>query len=351
MTKKSATLKQIKAASQKQKPKSLVSEKRPEGEFREKKPKTHLMGNRVKGKGKNGIDVISESRNVHSVRFGRVHTGWEQWIMVTSDIHIDNKKCNRDLLKKHLELAKERKALIFVFGDLFCAMQGKYDPRKNMEDIRPEDVHVNYLDKIVEHAAEFLAPYASQIVVLGYGNHETSILDRHNISLLDRLVTLLNQQGGQVMVGGFGGWVRFMASTRGDGGESIKLRYFHGAGGGSAPVTRGVIDTSRQAVYLDGADIVCNGHNHEAYHVPITTESLTIHGGQKRGIMHFIRTPGYKDDWNKGAGGWSVEKGHPPKPLGCAWIKLGCERTQRAYNSAGGAQGNEMTLRVELHIQ
>lgn len=327
---------------------SLVSKKRPEGEFREKASRPHLIKNRMKS---NGRDVISESRNVHSVRFGTVKTGWEQWVMVASDIHIDNKKCDRVLLKKHLELAKERKALIFVFGDLFCAMQGKYDPRKNMDDIRPEDVHANYLDRIVEHAAEFLAPYASQFVLFGYGNHETSILDRHNISLLDRLVTIMNQQGGDVRVGGFGGWVRFMAKIRGDGGESIKLRYFHGAGGGSAPVTRGVIDTSRQAVYLDGVDIVCNGHNHEAYHVPITTESLTGHGLQKRGIMHFIRTPGYKDDWNKGAGGWSVEKGHPPKPLGCAWIKLTCENSSRIRVNTDKSYGNELTARIELHIQ
>ena len=348
MTKKSDTLKQNKVATTKQKPKSLVSEKRPEGEFKALRQKKHLLKNRVKS---NKLDVISESRNVHSIRFGKVTAGWKQWIMVASDIHIDNKKCNRTLLKQHLELAKERKALIFVFGDLFCAMQGKYDPRKNMEDIRPEDVHANYLDKIIEHAAEFLAPYAQQFVVLGYGNHETSILDRHNISLLDRLVTLLNQSGGDVRVGGFGGWIRFMASPRGTAGESIKLRYFHGSGGGSAPVTRGVIDTSRQAVYLDGANIVCNGHNHEAYHVPITTEGLSNHGQQKRGLMHFLRTPGYKDDWNKGVGGWSVEKGHPPKPMGCAWILLACERTQMRRDGIGLALGNELTVRIELHIE
>ncbi len=323
--------------------------KRPEGQFQARKNTTHLLGNRVKN---GNLDVISESRNVHTVRFGRVTSGWTRWIMIASDVHIDNKKCNRVLLKKHLDLAKERNALICVFGDLFCAMQGKYDPRKSMDDIRPEDVHANYLDKIIEHAAEFLKPYAAQFLVLGYGNHETSILDRHNISLLDRLVTLLNKDGADVRVGGFGGWIRFMASPRGaHTGESVRLRYFHGSGAGSAPVTRGVIDTSRQAVYLNGCEIVCNGHNHEAYHVPITTEALTGHGQQKRGIMHFIRTPGYKDDWNKGAGGWSVEKGHPPKPMGCAWIKLSCERTQRVVDSTGRATGNEISIHIELNIQ
>lgn len=327
----------------------VIPKNPPKQQFRARKTTVNLLGNRVKNA---KLDVISESRNVHTVRFGRVHAGWTRWIMIASDVHIDNKKCDRDLLKKHLELAKERDALICIFGDLFCAMQGKYDPRKNMDDIRPEDVHANYLDKIVEHAADFLRPYAKQYLVFGYGNHETSILDRHNISLLDRLCTLLNNDGGDVRVGGFGGWIRFMANPRGaKTGESVRLRYFHGSGGGSAPVTRGVIDTSRQAVYLNGCQIVCNGHNHETYHVPITTESLSGHGHQQRGIMHFIRTPGYKDDWNKGVGGWAVEKGHPPKPMGCAWIKLSCERTQRKHNSRGRATGNEITVHIELNIQ
>ena len=178
---------------------SSISKKRPEGEFSIHPKEKLLMKNRVRG---NKLDVISDSKNVHTVRFGNVKAGWEQWIMITSDIHIDNKKCNRALLKNHLELAKERNALICVFGDLFCAMQGKYDPRKNMEDIRAEDVHANYLDKIVEHAADFFEPYAKQFLIIGYGNHETSILDRHNFSLLDRLAMLMNKNGGDVKVGG-----------------------------------------------------------------------------------------------------------------------------------------------------
>jgi hypothetical protein len=35
-----------------------------------------------------------------------------------------------------------------------------------------------------------------------------------------------------------------------------------------------------------------------------------------------VRTPGYKDEYRDGAGGWAVEKGHPPKPTGCAWLRF-----------------------------
>lgn len=47
--------------------------------------------------------------------------GFEQWYLLTSDWHWDNPKCNRELLRKHINQAKERNAKILVFGDLFCA--------------------------------------------------------------------------------------------------------------------------------------------------------------------------------------------------------------------------------------
>ena len=43
---------------------------------------------------------------------------WEQWVLLTSDVHLDNPLCNRQLYKKHLEQAKERNAPVFDFGFL-----------------------------------------------------------------------------------------------------------------------------------------------------------------------------------------------------------------------------------------
>lgn len=49
--------------------------------------------------------------------------------LLISDIHFDNPHCDRALLKRHLDKALDIGATIMIFGDLFCAMQGKYDPR------------------------------------------------------------------------------------------------------------------------------------------------------------------------------------------------------------------------------
>jgi hypothetical protein len=61
-------------------------------------------------------------------------------------------------------------------GDTFCLMQGAYDPRKSKSDIRPEHNKANYLDAVVNDAIEWFRPYAKNIKVVGYGNHETNIL-------------------------------------------------------------------------------------------------------------------------------------------------------------------------------
>jgi hypothetical protein len=262
----------------------------------------------------------SVRNNVMTLRYSEISAGWEAWVMLSSDRHHDNIHTLHDLERKHLEKAKERNAIIVDVGDLFCAMQGKYDKRSNMDDIRQEHVGIDYLDRLVTTAAEFYGPYAKHFAVVGKGNHETSILRKHGTDLTSNFVHRLNADyGGDVAIGAYGGWVRFMFKTNKTMARSLKMKYFHGAGGGG-PVTRGVIQTNRQAVYLPDADIVVNGHTHDQWHVPIARERLNNAGTVKRDIVHFVRAGTYKDEYGSGAGGWHVERWGAPKPLGCAWL-------------------------------
>jgi hypothetical protein len=116
---------------------------------------------------------------------------------------------------------------------------------------------------------------------------------------------------------------QFQTST---GRSSLRLKYYHGSGGGG-PVTRGVISTNRQSVYLPDADFVLNGHVHDAYYVPIQRERLNSSLRVRQDTVHFIRVPGYKDEYAEGAGGWHVERGGPPKPLGAAWLRFTYDAT------------------------
>ena len=260
--------------------------------------------------------------NVLSLYFDNIAAGWEQWVLLASDRHHDNPHCDRRLEKEHLDTALERRAVILDFGDLFCAMQGKYDPRSSMDDVRPEDVGEDYLDRIVKHAARDYGAYAQNFLLIGKGNHETNIRKRHGTDLTSNLVHRLNSDhGGNCNIGGIGGWVRFMFQVHGTRRHSVRLKYHHGSGG-AAPVTRGTIKTNRMAVYLPDADIVVTGHTHNAYYLPRARERLT-HGGKiTRDLVHFVQTPGYKEEYGDGSSGFHNEGQRDPRPIGCFWLRF-----------------------------
>ena len=269
---------------------------------------------------------ITSKDNVLTVKFSGISSGWEQWFLLSADRHHDNIHCNRRLEKEHLEEVKRREAFIIDGGDLFCAMQGKYDPRSNMDSLREEDKVERYLDSIVDHATEFYAPYAKNFLMIGKGNHETNIIKRMGTCLASSLARDLNKEhGGNVSVGGIGGWVRFQFVVNKTKRKSLNLKYHHGSGSGG-PVTKGTIQANRQGVYLPDANIVMNGHTHDSWVLPIARERLSEGGVIGRDIQWFVRTPGYKDGYRDGASGWENEKWMPPKPMGAIWLRFYYER-------------------------
>lgn len=252
-------------------------------------------------------------------------SGWEKWLFFTSDNHFDSVQCNRDLLRAHLDEAKQRNAWIFVFGDWFDAMQGRFDPRRSMDELRPEYRRSDYYDYVIQDAGQFLAPYARNIVMIGKGNHETSVLKNANTDMISRLTYALNREhGGNILTGGYGGWIRILLGMAGENAGhrvSVLTKYFHGSGG-EAPVTRGAIQTNRQAVYLPDAEIVVNGHSHNAYYIPIERERISVQGVQHFDTQHHLRVPGYKQAYADGMAGWEAERGGVPKPLGSWFVRI-----------------------------
>jgi hypothetical protein len=256
------------------------------------------------------------------LRFDDVKAGWEQKILLRSDAHHDNIKNDWGLEKKHLEKAKECNAPILDFGDMFCAMQGKYDPRKDMNQLKPEHKVQGYLDAIVKSAADDYAPYAKNFAVFGRGNHESSILNRLGTDLISNMVHRMNSENkSNVYAGGYSGWIILSFKIRRTVRHTLKLHYFHGAGGGG-PVTRGVIQTNRMAVYLPDADIVVSGHTHDSWVVPIRRLRISDRNVIHQDNQYHVRTGTYKDDFSDGHEGWHVETGKPPKSMGAVWMKL-----------------------------
>lgn len=245
--------------------------------------------------------------------------GWEQWFLLTSDWHLDNPKCDRKTLKRHLDQVKERNAKILIFGDLFCAMQGKYDKRSNKSSLRPEHQTDNYLDSLVDTTAEFLQPYKDCIAAISPGNHETSIQAKHETDLIGRLCEKLG-----VVKLAYSGWVVFKLRDKGQRVRTLNLSYHHGYGGGG-PVTKDIIQASRKAVYTPDADVVVSGHTHDSWIFEIPRVRLKQNGEQVIEYQTHIKTGNYKDEYTCGSG-WAVEKGMPPKKIGSVWMRLFYER-------------------------
>ena len=266
-------------------------------------------------------EIREYSRNKHAIHYD-IKAGEKAGIFICSDLHWDNPKCDRKLLKEHFDKAKELGAPIFVNGDFFCAMQGKYDPRRSKKDIRPEHNKTNYLDALVNTAVEWFEPYKDNLALVGQGNHETGILKNCETDLLVRFVERFNYAyGAKLHAGGYGGHLA-LKMTQSQNTRSYVIKYFHGSGGGG-PVTKGVIQNNRMATYIRGVDCITQGHVHQAYsHFdPVEVFDSKSMSVSKKNLLH-LRTPTYKEEYEDQFGGWHVERGAPPKPLGGCYMHL-----------------------------
>jgi len=281
------------------------------------------------------LPATKHNRNIHEVT---CQSGQEFLLM--SDLHWDNPHCDRGLLKNHLDEAVKRNAAIILNGDTYCCMGGKYDRRADKSLIRPEHNTDRYFDAIVETSVEWFAPYAKNILLIGYGNHETAIIKHGETDLLQRFASTLNYStGSAVQVGGYGGTIDIRVLHDTIRGVNFVVHYYHGFGGGGV-VSKGVIQDQRILAGTEGYDLTWMGHVHELYYhqnmvhrYDRSTKTLI----QKP--VHQLRTATYKEEWDGGYMGFHTERGRGPKPLGGYWLKLETSR-----NSSKDNKGPELQV-------
>jgi len=267
--------------------------------------------------------VETVSPTVHRIRIPyQNNTAWEQKILVTADRHIDNKYSDLKKQRNHLNQAKQIHAPVLDFGDFFDVMQAKKDPRACRSALlaylhNKED----YFDAVVDFGYTFIKPYSDIIAFLGKGNHETSVLNHNETNLINRLVRRLRDTESPVVPGAYSGWIKLMFSRENNNGgrQCINIRYTHG-GGGTAPVTKGVIKTNRRAVDFPDAHIVLSGHSHEEYRVPIARERISDLGKVYSDEQLHVQIPSYKNATTGVSEGWEVEKEMMTKPTGAFWL-------------------------------
>ena len=281
------------------------------------------------------LPATKHTRNIHEVT---CQSGQEFLLM--SDLHWDNPHCDRGLLKNHLDEAVKRNAAIILNGDTYCCMGGKYDRRADKSLIRPEHNTDRYFDAIVDTSVEWFAPYAKNILLIGYGNHETAIIKHGETDLLQRFASTLNYStGSAVQVGGYGGTIDIRVLHDTIRGVNFVVHYFHGHSGGGV-VSKGVIQDQRLLAGTEGYDLTWMGHVHELYYhqnmvhrYDRSTKTLI----QKP--VHQLRTATYKEEWDGGYMGFHTERGRGPKPLGGYWLTLETSR-----NSSKDNKGPELQV-------
>jgi len=255
--------------------------------------------------------------NSHAIRWELAGRESEARLLVISDAHWDNPDCHRDLLAMHMQQAVDADVPIIHCGDWFCMMQGKYDPRSNKSKVLPEHQNDKYIGSLIKTAADWLKPYSKHLVLLGQGNHETSVTKRLEFCVLEALTERIQSQGGITRVGGYSGFVRLALKIHARQ-ISKRLWYDHGFGGGG-PVTMGKIDFNRYMSRVD-ADIIVAGHVHHKEAFPVRLITTTNSGRVMQKEVWNLRCGSYKDEFRGGEGGWHVERGMGPRPLGGWWV-------------------------------
>jgi Icc-related predicted phosphoesterase len=269
--------------------------------------------------------IERKGRNVQVLRFSVTRNTDYRSLLVLSDIHFDNPKCKRDELKRHLEQAVKKDAAIAIFGDLFCLMQGKYDGRACKGDILPQHNVPNYIDAVIEEAADWFKPYREHLVLVTPGNHETAITSRLETDIIERFCQLMRSSGGVTLAGGYGNFLKIQMQKRNS--RFSKVIYSHHGYGGGGGFSR---QTGAFQKYLTqvNADIYIAGHIHRKECFPLMRTRLSSSHKPINDTLHFIRTGTYKDEFNDGAAGWANERAMGARPLGGYWLEFAIKEKQ-----------------------
>lgn len=246
-----------------------------------------------------------------------------QQVAFLSDVHFDNPDCDRDRVKRFLDICAERNAPVVCVGDWFCAMQSKGDKRSSKSKIEAYNGEA-YLDRLVNDSFEFLKPYAHLLAVWGDGNHETAVTNKLETDLLERLCHRLRAEAGsQVLKAPYRFWLtvkQFRKSHPSKFGEVYRIMLRH-SGGSRGQVTKGTLSVSRTAATYHGAHLYVSGDTHVGWTVPAVQISLDILGREIQTVAQYCKLGCWKDEHSGGKGWWN-ETDKDPITLGGAFVSI-----------------------------
>lgn len=209
-----------------------------------------------------------------------------------SDVHFDSPDCDRETLKKHLDFCLKDGRYILFNGDFFDMIILGDRKRATAHHITNTD---NQLNVKLNEAFEFLKPYQKNILFIGRGNHEESIMKYNGLDVLEMITTMLNMgQEHKILYGNYANFLRFTFKEPSNRRETHYDIYAHHGCGGSAPATKGMLDFGALAKGIN-ADLLWLGHKHNAlvdYSAPVM--HIDKNGDVVLKNRQCIETPSYQ---------------------------------------------------------
>jgi len=228
------------------------------------------------------------------------------------DVHLGNRACDENAFRSYLADSDERTFFIGG-GDLMDAVitsdLKRY--RKGI-DMSPSEAIIDYQ---VDRAAAFLSPYREQILGLGSGNHEDTLVTKCSTDMTKRLCTRLD-----VPFLGYSGLFALRFTQGGQGGRTVVIRYHHGWAAGR---TQGgqLTSNAKDVMHFD-ADVCLYGHGHK-----LLTDSIARLGISK--TNRFISKDiiiclcgSFLKTYLEGETTYSEKKGYPPTRIGSPYISI-----------------------------
>jgi len=264
--------------------------------------------------------IGTNNRKVPTLHTNLQHVNQRVHMLFLGDLHFDNMHADRKTLKRLLDAALERDAVIVLLGDALDLMQGRDDRRSSKSALRPEHKDDAYLSSVVEEWVDWYRPYAANTWITLTGNHESAMMKHHEIDPTRYWVQMLNAGGATIDYPGYSTYARVMnkASTRR---QSLRFFVHHGYGGGG-PVTKGTIQASRRSTLYPDAHFLVSGHIHESWGVTHAQYRLDHDGKPYEMMQEHYSVGSIKNEFDHGKGGWWVEKGMGPRPKSGWWCEI-----------------------------
>lgn len=250
-----------------------------------------------------------------------IRSGDDRHVLFIGDVHWDHKRCDRNALRRVLDEAQDRNAIIIDVGDFLDVMQGREDRRSSKGALRPEHATDTYFQSVVQTAAEWLEPYQDNLGVMLTGNHESAVTKHQEVNLTTWLVSELRRAGSPVVYGGYQTYAlfRFVYGET----QRIGIPAWVGHGhGGSAPVTKGTIQAQRRAVTYPDARFLVTGHIHQSWSVAHSQLRCNTQGRVRALEQEHLSVGTFKDEYGDGRSGWAVEKGFSPSVPSALWLRF-----------------------------